>query len=747
MKRWLWGAAIGSVVAASGIVLALTPFQAQLENRVGLYSLFHLRGVQPPPAEVAIVAIDGRTGDKLGLSTLPREWPRSIHGKLVDELTRRGAAAIIFDMDLRRTRGEEQDRAFARAIAASNRVILFENLNGRRQPIEDQQGRTHGFIWVEELEPPLPVLANAARALGPFPLPKMGAAVHQFWTFKTSAREAPTMPAAALQVYALQHHEPWRALLAASTRLPLDGLPMKAADVRDARQMKALMQGTRRLFEQDPELATRIADQSAATPGTNPLKRVQTALLGLYAGDKERYLNYYGPPGTISTLPYHAIIKGSDPNLSRDALDVAGKVVFVGYSDLFDPGQPDRFFTVFTRDDGVDLSGVEIAATAFANLLNNESVKPLGAGASLLVLLFFGLIVGSLVYLLPAVIGVVLAIVLSGAYAYGAQLSFNSAGIWWPLASPLLVQLPLALLVGLFAQYRLQHRRVQHISEAIRQYVPESVSRMLTASELAAGDVNKVTYGTCLSTDMAGFSTIAEKMAPGDLARFLNEYFEVLAQALKRHDVEVTEFRADAIMCAWTGSVDDMAVRHRPVQAALEAAQEIGLFNMQRNLSGNLRVGLADGEFYVGHAGGGGHFVYSIVGDCANTASRIEGLNKHLGTRILATGTVVVGQDTLLVRSLGNYRFVGKTEALPITEVMAIKGGATASQIELCERFAPALAAFEQGNWAHAAKLFENLLTAFSQDGPTRFLLERCRANLQPGAAPAEPGIIAMTAK
>jgi len=597
-------------------------------------------------------------------------------------------------------------------------------------------------VWVEELESPLPALASAARALAPFPLPKLGAAVHQFWTFKSSARDAPTMPAAALQVYALQDYGPWRALLAASTHGPLDGLPMQAADVRDARQMKALMHNTRQLFEHDTELAARIA-----TTAEDPSRRTPTALLGLYAGDYVRYLNYYGPPGTITTLPYHAIIKGVDPNLSPAALDVAGKVVFVGYSDLFDPGQPDRFFTAFTRDDGVDLSGVEIAATAFANLLANQSVKPLDASTTLLTLLVFGLIVGAVVYLTPAVLGVALAIVLAAAYATAAQLNFNSAGVWWPLATPLLVQLPLALFVGLLAQYRLERRRVAHISEAIRQYVPESVSRLLTSAERSPDDINKVTYGTCLATDMAGFSTIAEKMGPGDLARFLNEYFEVLAQALKRHDVEITEFRADAIMCAWTGAADDVAVRRRPVQAALEAAQAIGLFNTQRNLPGSLRVGLADGEFYVGHAGGGGHFVYSIVGDCANTASRIESLNKHLGTQLLATSTVVDGQDDLLVRYLGRYRFVGKSEALPIAEVVATKAGAMASQLDLCERFAPALAAFEQGDWALAVDRFENVLASFPQDGPTRFLLDRCKANLRPGATPDEPGIIAMTAK
>lgn len=747
MNRWRRGLLAGSAIGFFGIVFALTPAYLSLETRLGLYTLFHLRGERPPPAEVAIVAIDGRSGEKLGLPELPREWPRSIHGQLIDQLVQRGAAAIVFDMDFRRPRDDHQDLALAQAITAADRVVLFEHLNGRRQPIEDREGRNSGAVWVEELEPPMPALASAAKALAPFPLPKVDAAVDQFWTFKSSARDLPTMPAAALQIYALQNYELWRSLLTTATQQSPDWLLHNAADLRDATQMQALMLGARRLFEQDPELAQRIAMTPAFTQAAEQPRRTATALLGLYTGDVERYLNYYGPPGTITTLPYHAVIKGEDPNLTPAALDFTGKVVFVGYSDLYDPGQPDRFYTAFTRNDGVDLSGVEIAATAFANLLTDQSVKPLGAGSTLLILLVFGLVFGTLLYLTPAVLGVVLAFGLAGLYVVSAQMSFNTTGFWWPLATPLLLQLPLALFVGLLGQYRLEHKRVKHISEAIRFYVPEDVSRVLTSTGLGSDRVNKVTYGTCLATDMAGFSTIAEKMKPGDLARFLNEYFEALAQALKRHGVTVTEFRADAIMCAWTGAADDATVRSRPVQAALEAARVIGEFNKERNLAGNLRIGLTDGEFYVGHAGGGGRFAYSIVGDCANTASRIEGLNKHLGTQILTTRTVVEGQNDLLVRYLGKYRFVGKTGSLPIAEVLATRASATTPQLDLCTRFATAQAAFEQDDWAPAAEHFENLLRDYPNDTPTRFLLNRCRSYVSAETTPDEPGVITMTAK
>jgi adenylate cyclase len=741
MRRWQRGLIVGACIGLGGVLLALTPYYLSFETRVGLYTLFHLRGARPPPTEVTVVAIDGRTGSKLGLPDLPREWPRSIHARLVDELVRSGAAVIVFDMDFRRPKEPEPDRALAEAIARADRVVLFEHLNGRRQPIEDQDGRHRGAVWVEELESPMPILAQAAKARAPFPLPKLDAAVDQFWTFKASARDVPTMPVAALQVYALGAYAEWLGLLASAGAGNLESLPRRVADIGDAEGMTTLMLNLRRVFEQAPGLAE-AALSSAPASG-----RLLTALRGLYAGPNERYLNYYGPPGTISTLPYHAVLAGGDPNLPAEALNLRGKAVFVGYSDLYDPGQPDRFYTVFTRDDGVDLSGVEIAATAFANLLRDESLQPPGAGATLGALLVFGVLMGALIYLAPASIGVPAGIGLAALYALGAQWAFNQGGHWWPLATPLLIQFPLALVVGLFGQYRLEHRRAKHISQAIRYYVPEDVSRRLTASELDSTSVNQVTYSTCLATDMAGFSTIAEKMKAGDLAAFLNEYFETLAEALKRHGVVVTEFRADAIMCAWTGPANDPRVRRQPILAALEATAAIGLFNVRRNLPGSLRVGLADGEVYVGHAGGGGHFVFSIVGDSANTASRIEGLNKHLSTQILATGTVVAGFDDLLLRPLGSYRFVGKSVALPIAEIMAIQAQATAGQRELCQRFAAPLAAFEAGDWERAAAGFEDVLLAYPHDGPSRFLLARCRTALDGGAGDDEPGVINMTAK
>ena len=149
---------------------------------------------------------------------------------------------------------------------------------------------------------------------------------------------------------------------------------------------------------------------------------------------------------------------------------------------------------------------------------------------------------------------------------------------------------------------------------------------------------------------------------------------------------------------------------------------------------------------YVGHAGGGGHFVYSIVGDCANTAARIEGLNKHLHTQLLTSGSAMEGVEGLLCRFLGEFRFVGKTEPLPILEVLALEKTAGESQRRLCENFANAMEELRLGRWREAGEAFEVILQDYPEDGPSQFHLVRCRRHAD--TPPDEPPwVVNMDAK
>jgi adenylate cyclase len=755
---WVRSLIVGAITGLLGAGLILTPLGTALEEEVGLVWLFQVRGPIAPPPAVAVVAINGTTGGELGLAKLPRDWPRTVHAALLKSLAERQVAVSVLDIDFSRVKPGYEDSVFASAIANAGRTVLFERLAGRRQAIEGVDGTPSGWTWVEEKLPPSPLLAEAATALAPFALPKLGQAAIQFWVFKPSLGELPTTAAVAVQLYALPLYERWRELLAEAGAEGLDDLPAGAA-IRRPEEVRMVMGRFRQLFLSDPALAERVRSRLDAGDGAGadagaPLLR---ALVALYAGARDRYLNFYGPPGTIPTIPYARLVateaQGGFVPVGLAAADgsvpdLQGRVVFVGYSDLFEPDQPDRFYTVFTGSDGIDLSGVEIMATAFANLLTDRTLTPANAAMSAGLLLVFGLLAGGLASILPALWAIPLTLAAATFCAWFNQMAFNTQDLWLPVATPFLIQLPLALLLGLMSQYLLGRRRQQQLSEAMSYYLPEHVLKDMTAGTIAPERINKVVSGICLATDMSGFSTLAERMSPAELAEFMNAYFDALATALKQHHVDVTEFHADTIMCVWLTGANAVARRREAVRAALAAVAAIEAFaRAQGGLALNPRIGMQDGDFYLGHTGGGGRMAYSILGDPANTAARLESLNKHLGTHILAADSVLAGIDDVLTRPLGGFQLKGRAEVTALAEVMAFTADASADQQRPRARFADGLGAFQAHRWHEARAAFGGVLADWPGDGPAGFYLERCEQILALGEDEPDLDVIKMDMK
>ncbi|MDD1624758.1 MAG: hypothetical protein LUO94_08360, partial [Methylococcaceae bacterium] len=84
------------------------------------------------------------------------------------------------------------------------------------------------------------------------------------------------------------------------------------------------------------------------------------------------------------------------------------------------------------------------------------------------------------------------------------------------------------------------------------------------------------------------------------------------------------------------------------------------------------------------------------------------------------------GVEGLLCRFLGEYRFVGKTEPLPILEVLALEKTASESQKQLCANFVNAMEELRLGRWHEAGEAFDAILRDYPEDGPSRFHLARC---------------------
>ncbi|HET6522423.1 MAG TPA: CHASE2 domain-containing protein, partial [Geminicoccaceae bacterium] len=482
MPRSTRALVVGAVTGALGVLFALTPLGLALERGVGLSGLFLLRGPIEPPADVVVVGIDRQSAQRLDLPAPPRSWPRSVHARLIESLADRGAAVIVLDLRLDIPTSEAEDAALARAIAAAKRVVLFEHLERTSQVITGGDGRATGHLTVDRLAPPIPAFAGVAAGLGPFPLPKTPTRVDRFWTFSAAAGDVPTLPAVALLLYALDDaYDPLLALLRRAGMPDVDGLPPTRADLAGADGVLGLCTTLRAALSADPALGTRLAAALASAPAgagglTGAQRRLLRALADLHGGPDSRYVNLYGPPGSVRTISYHAVLADDGA-----PLDVDGKAVFVGFSDLFaTETKEDSFPTVFSRPDGVDISGVEIAATAFANLLDGRSVRPTGAPTTAALLLLVGGVAGAGACLLPAPPAVLLTLLIAALYLAGAHLAFGQADLWPPLAIPLLLQLPLALGWGLADRYRQVSRERRNIDRGARMYLPARLVQELT---------------------------------------------------------------------------------------------------------------------------------------------------------------------------------------------------------------------------------------------------------------------------
>jgi adenylate cyclase len=756
MRRSVKGLILGVAVGLIGAILALTPLGEDFEKHVGLDWLFHIRGPVEPPPDVAVVAINERDIAGLGLPKLPRDWPRSIHGKLIDELVARGASTIIFDMDFQRQKVADDDAEFAHSVAEAERVVLFERLNGKRQPIYDMTGQQTGTIWVEELVPPILVLADAAKALAPFPVPKVQVNVYRYWPFKPSAGNAATMPSTALQVHALPVQQRWMEVLERAGATGIEDLPRESARVGRAAAVNRLMMTLRDAFTSDPELGARVRKVLAAdadgTAMTAHERQLITALTGLYEGTDNRYLNFYGPPGTIPNIPYNAVLGVEVPGVSPEALDFTGKVVFVGFADLYDPGQPDRFYTVFTNEDGVDLSGVEIAATAFANLLTDSNIRPVGTLGTSVILMLIGLSLGTGIYLLRAGIAVPLAVLFSGLYVAGVQSAFNMADLWLPLATPMLVQLPFALFVGLLAQYLTEARSRKQLKAVFGQYVPpeivDEMSRNPGENFSVEGESRELSVLFC---DIRSFTTISESLAADELKKLLNYFFTPMTRIIFEQRGTIDKYVGDMIMAFWGAPVTDPGHPQHAVEAALAMLDKV--VEMRPELSErnwpeiNIGVGINTGMMNVGDMGSEYRRAYTVIGDAVNLGSRLEGLTKYYGVMLIVSETTAGGLDGIELRRLDRVKVKGKHEPVTIYEPVGKSAELPAERIDEISASNEALDYYFAGNWEKARAAFRLLLDSVPGCRLYTLYLERIDALQSQGITEGWDGVFEHTSK
>lgn len=272
------------------------------------------------------------------------------------------------------------------------------------------------------------------------------------------------------------------------------------------------------------------------------------------------------------------------------------------------------------------------------------------------------------------------------------------------------------LLISTFRYVFIDSERRQ-LATALGQYTSKEIARQMAENpELCQRAESREV--TAMFTDLKGFTTISERIGAERTQKVLNICLGEFTDVMLRHAAMVNKFIGDGIFAFWNPVIfpqPDHAVR------ACETAIDlhVGLAELKREMlaSGGddvfaelmLRIGVATGNAIVGPCGSEQKYDYTCIGDSVNLAARLESANKFFGTRILVAGPVVerVGDD-FVFRSLGGVRVKGKTNAVPVHELIGRRGQVPGDAVEYAARFADAVAMFQRREWKLALGAFDD---------------------------------------
>ena len=459
MKSRLFKAIIlGLAIGVLGMLLSPFRFALNLEENTGLGLLFKLRGVQQPSGEVVVVSIEKESSDFLNLPNNPDKWPRSLHARLVDNLVKEGATVITFDVHFIEPRNPEDDQLFAESLRKAGNVVIGEPLVTREVKLSDSgssqsQPGVHSIVKIVK---PIELFANSAVATAPFSLPRIPFKVNQYWGFQTGAGDSPTLPVVAFQLVTLPLYEDFVRLLEQVSPEQAAKLPPDSASAIKTEGVKRLIRDIRSIFEGNPLIAEEMLQALAASaPASDEARKnkLLKSLIKMYAAPNSRYVNYYGPPRTITTIPFHEALQIRDGKVGDKQYDIKGKAVFVGLSEALLADRKDSFYTVFSQANGIFISGVEIAATALSNIIEDTPVKPVGLTVYMLIILLWGILAGIICRLFSLKIGAAGIAGLSVVYLGVAVVLFKTSAIWYPIVLPLFFQAPLAFAGAVGIEY------------------------------------------------------------------------------------------------------------------------------------------------------------------------------------------------------------------------------------------------------------------------------------------------------
>ena len=370
-------------------------------------------------------------------------------------------------------------------------------------------------------------------------------------------------------------------------------------------------------------------------------------------------INYVGPANTFTAIRSDDVAAAGDAegDLAADN-PFRGRIVLVGgtFADSRD---------VYPTPHGL-MAGVEVHANVVHMLTTRRFIRTsswlVGFAIDALVVLAAGVVLTVSRPLTGTLVCVVGAFVLG---VPAALLAFERGGYWIDFVLPVVA----TVLTGIGSD-ALDRRRFR---DSFARYLSRDVlAQVLADAPSLQGEHRTVSI---LFSDLRGFTTMSERMPPGQIVARLNEYFDVMTGAIFPHRGMINDFVGDAVIAVFGAPVADADHAWHAVQSAL--AMDAALEKLNRRWEAmalpslRMGIGIHTGTVFAGNVGGRDRVKYTVIGDPVNVASRVAGLNKELSTTILITEeTLAAVGDRVRVRDCGPVAVKGRVEKVRVFEVL-----------------------------------------------------------------------------
>jgi len=279
-------------------------------------------------------------------------------------------------------------------------------------------------------------------------------------------------------------------------------------------------------------------------------------------------------------------------------------------------------------------------------------------------------------------------------------------------------------------QYRMEGMR--HALASFEKYVPSRVVRQLVTEDRVAVPGMEEATSCVYFSDVVGFTTIAETLAPAQLVLLGGEYLQEMSQQVLDQSGIIDKFMGDAIMAFWIAEVDGTRVTTRACRAALGSQRRLIQLRADwkaRDLPQmRARIGLHTGPVLVGNIGSHSRLNYTVLGDTVNLASRLEGLNRIYGTEIIVSEEVAqIVANEMHCRLLDHVAVKGRRAGGAIYQLVCEQDRVTDTQRIIANQHEDALTSYQAGRFEEAKNAFREIQREFPDDSPSRTLATRCQ--------------------